>query len=240
MKKRIWIISGIVILAAVVAGLIFLYSSLDNIIKTAIEKFGPRFTQTAVRVDSVKLILTDGECKIKRFLLGNPKGFKTDYAFKVDVVDVGIEPASVTKKVLHIRKIIVLSPQINYESLSNANNLETIQRNIEKSMGTEKKTDKKGEAEKSPEKKMIVDTLILRDVKVTYTSALVNADLTLPSIEMYNIGKDKGGVTGGELAMLITQTLSLRIGKAVGASALKNAAGSDKNDATDLLNGILK
>ena len=240
MKKKIWVISGIVILAAVVACLIFLYSSLDYIIKTAIEKFGPRYTQTAVRVGSVKLTLTNGECEIKHFLIGNPKGFKTDYAFKVDVIDVGIQPASVTKKVLHIRKIIVLAPQINYESLSNGNNLETIQRNIEKAMGSERKTDKKGKAEKKPEKKMIVDALILRDVRVTYTSALVQADLTLPSIEMYGIGKDKGGVTGGELAMLVTQTLSLRIGKAVGISTLKNSAGSDKGGATDLLNEIFK
>jgi hypothetical protein len=77
-------------------------------------------------------------------------------------------------------------------------------------------------------------------VKVSYTSSLVKADLTLPSIEMYNIGKDKGGVTGGELAMLVTQTLSLRIAKAVGVSALKNAAGSDKGGATNLLKGIFK
>ncbi|RPI75268.1 MAG: hypothetical protein EHM45_15350 [Desulfobacteraceae bacterium] len=238
MKKKTWIISGIVILAAVVAGLIFLYSNLDYIVKTAIERYGPRFTQTAVRVGSVKLTLRSGECKIKRFLIGNPKGFKTDYAFKTDLIDVGIQPASITKKVLHIRKIIVLSPQINYESQSNANNFETIQRNIEKSLGSEKSSAVKGKKEKSPEKKMIVDTLILRDVRVTYSSALVKANLTLPSIEMYNIGKNKGGVTGGELAMLITQTLSLRIGRAVGAAALKNAAsgGSTK----DLLKGIFK
>jgi hypothetical protein len=233
MQKKIWIISGMVVLAAVIAGLIILFTSLDYIIKTAIEKYGPRFTQTAVKVGSVKLKFTDGECKINRFLLGNPKGFKTDYAFKVDTIDVAIEPASITKNVLHIRKIIVLSPSINYESLASGNNLEAIQHNIEKSMGSEKKKDKKGQSEKSPEKKMIVDALILRDVKVTYGSILVKADMTLPSIEMYNIGKDKGGVTGGELAMLITETLSLRIAKAVAGSL-------GSGGTSDLLKGLLK
>jgi hypothetical protein len=58
---------------------------------------------------------------------------------------------------------------------------------------------------------MIIDTLVLRDVKVAYASTLLKANFTLPSIEMHNIGKDKGGATSGEVAMQLTQTLTSSI-----------------------------
>ena len=85
----------IVALAVVVVGIFFaLDNPLGKLVKLAIEEFAPKMTQTDVRVGNVKISATNGQGEISGLFLGNPKGFKTDYAFKVSTIEIGIEPTS--------------------------------------------------------------------------------------------------------------------------------------------------
>ncbi|MDH3311484.1 MAG: hypothetical protein OEM95_12535, partial [Gammaproteobacteria bacterium] len=73
--KKIILIFVLVLVAAIGAGLYYLFTNLDAIVKAAIEKAGSQTTQTAVRVDSVKIVLSEAAGTIKGLSIANPKGF---------------------------------------------------------------------------------------------------------------------------------------------------------------------
>jgi hypothetical protein len=63
MKRRLYIGGGVVlgILILIAIGLYFLLSSLDSIVKAAVEKYGSEMTQATVRLNDVKIELTSGK-----------------------------------------------------------------------------------------------------------------------------------------------------------------------------------
>lgn len=243
MKK---IVLGIFVLLVVVvgAGAYWFYSSLDSLVKEAIEMYTPDITQTRVKVSAVKLSLADGSGAINGLVIGNPKGFKTEHAVKAGAIELAVDPASLAKDVIVIRKIAVVAPDINYETSDGGANFDVIQKNVQGYV--ERTVGKPDPAKKNePGKKLIVETLSIRDAKVSYAPAMLQGKsmtLPLPNIELHNLGKAKGGVTGGELASEITGALKSQVTHAV-SNSMKGAADAVGNAAKgvgDKVKGLFK
>lgn len=243
MKK---IILGIVVLlvVAVGGGAYWFYSSLDSLVKEAIELYAPDITQTRVKVASVKLSLADGAGAINGLVIGNPKGFKTEHAVKAGAIELAVDPASLAKDVIVIRKIAVTAPDINYETSDAGTNFDVIQKNVQGYV--ERTVGKPDPAKKNdPGKKMIVELLSIHGAKVSYAPAMMGGKsitLPLPKIDLRNIGKSKGGVTGGELAAEITGALKSQVTNAV-SNSVKGAAEAVGNAAKgvgDKVKGLFK
>ena len=82
-------LAGVVLLViAVVVGAMFL----GSIVKKGVETAGPSITKTDVKLDGASLSVLSGSGTLKGFVLGNPEGYKGDFAIKVGVVDVGVKP----------------------------------------------------------------------------------------------------------------------------------------------------
>ena len=64
----------------------YVLSSLDGMVKTAIETYGSQATETTVLVDSVQIVLKDGSGAIRGLTVGNPQGFATPQAFSLGQV----------------------------------------------------------------------------------------------------------------------------------------------------------
>ena len=202
MKKPYLIILAALAVAAV--ALFFLFNNpLGRLVKLAVEEFGPRMTQADVRVGEVKISAGDGQGAISGLLLGNPKGFKTDYALKADKIEVGIEPASIAQDIVMIHKVLLDAPHIIYEKGDHGSNLDAIQRNVEQYLGVNG-----GKDSKSTDKKMIIDSLVISNAKVSYNGKL---ELTLPDIEMRNIGKNTGGANSAQVVKAVCDELVKQI-----------------------------
>lgn len=235
MKKTI--LAGVAILLIVLAGVGgWIYSSLDSIVKAAIEKYGSDITQVAVSVGGVKLSPTDGKGAIEGLRVGNPKGFRTPHAMSVGAIELAVDPASLARDVVLIRRIAIASPRISYEAGSgDRSNFDVIQRNVDQSLGKHRKENA------SPGKKMIVDHLSIRDIKVTYSPILLEGkgfEISLPDIELRDIGKNKGGVTSSELAKTVTDALMTRMTRAI-TDTLRGTADITKS-VTDKVKGLFK
>jgi len=235
MRKTLLI--GVAILVVVLGGAAFwLFSSLDSIVKAAIEKYGSEIVQVTVSVGNVKLSPTDGKGAISGLRVSNPKGFRTPHAVTVGTIELAIDPASIARDVVTIRNIAIVSPRISYEAGSgDKSNFDVIQRNVDHSLG-------KGSKDKSSQgKKMIVEHLSIRDIKVTYSPILLEGkgfEISLPDIELRDIGKAKGGVTSGELAKNVTDALMTRMTRAI-TNTLRNTADITKS-VTDSVRGLFK
>jgi hypothetical protein len=130
---------------------------------------------------------------------------------KADNIEVEIDVASITKDVVVIHKILIDSPHIIYEKGNGGTNFDAIQRNVEQYLGVDRGKGKS--ADKEPGKKLIIEVFSIRNAKVSYGGAL---DLSLPDIELHNIGKDKGGASPASVVKSIIGAVN---GKLAGSIA---------------------
>jgi len=118
-------------MGVVMIGLSVFYLRLSHIIETAIETFGPKITQTTVKVRSVNVSPLSGTGTIKGFVLGNPEGFKTESALKFKKVHIELDPKSVLSDLIIINKVVIESPEITWEGNFRRSNLVKIQSNVQ-------------------------------------------------------------------------------------------------------------
>ena len=97
--KRVAI--GLAVLSVIlVAGVLILYSSLGTIITTAITTAGPEIIQAKVSLDETVIDASTGKGSLHGLVIGNPEGFKTESAFKMDKIEVILDTDSDRKSVV--------------------------------------------------------------------------------------------------------------------------------------------
>jgi uncharacterized protein involved in outer membrane biogenesis len=207
MKK--WIlrigIAGVVLLILVVVAIGFF---LDAAIKTGIETFGPKITQVEIKLESVGLSLLSGGGKIKGLVVGNPTGYKTPSAIQVGSASLSLQPSSLLGDKVRVRSINVQNPEITFETDLRSNNLKKILNNIETATGgsgtaAKPAPDKTQEAKAG--RKLQVDEFIISGGKLHVSVTTLggqSATLTLPDIQLKDLGTGPDGITGAELTKL--------------------------------------
>lgn len=230
-KQAVKKIVGILAVLMVAAVVFFVLNNpLNKLVKLAIEDFGQDMVQAEVRVNSVNISATDGKGQLNGLHLGNPEGFRTDHAFRAETIEIEIEPASVTKNVIVLRQVLIDTPSIIYEKGDSGSNFDVIQRNVEAYLGT------KGKHDKAEGKKLIIDSFIIRNAKVNYDGKL---DLSLPDIELHDIGKKNGGATPAQVTKAIIAELNTQMALSLAKTAAIGAVGGVAIGAGILIKNIL-
>src|SRR5262249_9337526 len=142
---------------------ITLYVQLNTIVQVAIESFGPKMTQTTVKLSSVSLSPFSGKGRIRGFIIGSPKCFDAPSALKLKDIRVSLEPKSLASDKIMIHEISIDSPEITYEMKRSGNNLQTIEKNIESFVPTSQNKEKTASGK---EEKVEIDSFTLKNGKV--------------------------------------------------------------------------
>jgi len=230
MKKTLSIVAVLAI--AAMAAYFMLQNPLGRLVKMAIEEFGPEMTQATVSISKVEISATDGHGTLSGLFLGNPKGYKSDYALKAGIVEIELEPASLARDVIVIHKILIDAPQIGYEKVGDMTNFEAIQRNVESYLGAK---DGKGEKPAQGGKKMIIGSFVIRNAKVNYNGML---ELSLPDIELRNVGKKTGGATSAQVVKAVIAELNTKLALALAKAAVIGGVGGVVVGAGAVLKGL--
>ena len=219
MKKVLGVVG--VLLVVVVVALVVLASQSGSIIKTAVEELGPEITGTEVTLSSVDVSLLGGQAGIKGFVLGNPKGFKSDSLIEVGEVDVALDLQSLSSDTVRIKHIIIDGAELTYELSTKGSNVSALQKNIERNTGStdaaEESAAEGSDAESAT--KVIIDQVLIKGTKINLAASLLQgegASLIVPDIELNDIGKDDGGATPAEVANKIFGVLNKAVGQSVG------------------------
>lgn len=211
-----WIIIGGVVLVAVIALVVYtVFTSLDSIIKAAIEKYGTEITQTTVRLNRVKISLTDGEGALRGLSVGNPTGFQTDHSFELGEIKVALDIGTITADPVVIKEILIDKPVVTYELGPKGSNLDAIQRNVQAYMGPGG-DGSKADAGEGP--KLVIENLYVKGGKVNVRATVLKGQelsATLPDVHIRDIGKGKGGASAGEVAKRIMAYVIPNVGSAV-------------------------
>jgi hypothetical protein len=193
--RKVFLSAVVVVLLAAAGAAWWLFSSLDGLVKQAIEHWGPQITGVAVKVDSVKIEVTQGRGAIRGLVVGNPKGFATPQALKLGEMRLTLDPASVTKDVVVIRELLLVAPEVTYERGQGSDNMTVIQKNVDawvaKNAGSTKK-------DAGPGKKFVIENLLMRNGKATFGVAGTTLSSPMPDLHLRDVGKKTNGATAGE------------------------------------------
>lgn len=225
--KRIALIAVAVILLALGGAAWWAVNSLDHLVKSALEHYGPQVLGVTVNVGQVEISAKDGRGAIRDVVLGNPSGYAGREAMRLKEATLALDTATLTSDVVTVREISVNAPAISYEIVGGKANLEVIQANIEKFMASKSSPAEKkegGASEPKKERRYIINEVNIRAAQVRVINPLLKdggLSFTLPDITLRNIGREGAPVTAAEAAQVVTRALVLRIAaKALSASQI--------------------
>ena len=218
------LIKGIVIgiPVVIVAVIVVLYFSFNLIVKNGVETIGPEVLGADVVLQKVNISMFSGKGQLKGLVIGNPEGFQSESAFKLNEVRVAVDLFSVLSNKIVIDEILIDSPEITYETSGGKNNIEALLENINDFVGTSKDGDAKSKEDASQEsgKKVQINDFLVSNASVNLSATILQGEkLTLPlaDIHLEDIGKGDEGVSMSDALKKVFAELNKNIAGAVAA-----------------------
>lgn len=200
MRKAGKISIGIVVAILIIIGIIawLFLSNVNSIVASAIENYGSLATGTSVTVGSVDVSIRNGTAELHDLTIGNPDGYQSPYALKLDAIRVGLDIHSLTTDTIVMNEAIVDGASVNAEIKGRQSNLSQILDNLQRFAGPSQPKQQPTGAQK----KFIVKTFRFTDAKMTAIIDAANAKRTLniPDISVHDVGVKSGGVNAADLA----------------------------------------
>ncbi len=222
-RWKILIVVGVLVIA-IAAGVAYLLTNLDSLVKAAIEKYGSEAAKTAVRVSAVSIQLAQEKGELTGLTVANPQGFSSPHVFRLGRISIKIDARSVTSSPIVIEEIRIASPQVVYEmNQALASNILVLKKNIQESGAASKK--KTAEEKKSPEKEttLLIKKLVMDSGTIeAHVAALGDKpqSVTLKHFEMTNVG-GRDGATPSRIAEQVLTALVEEVGIAVAQAGLE-------------------
>ncbi|WP_339899527.1 hypothetical protein [uncultured Gilvimarinus sp.] len=207
--SKIILIVLLLIVVAVAGGLYYLFSNLDSLVESGIEKVGTDVTKTQVDVDRVHIELLKGRGEIYGLSIANPPGYSSDNLFQFSEVALQIEPASVRSDVIVLNEVLIDGVTLNAEhDGATGTNVQEILDNVRSQFAD---GEPKPEAEPQGQTKQLrfmIEKLSFTNTQMSVISpSFKNRTVTLEGINQSNIGSREEGLTPQELALAIVKPL---------------------------------
>jgi|FLOH01.1.fsa_nt_gi hypothetical protein len=204
------ILLSIIFLLLLIGGGVFFY--FDSIVKNAIEVVGSQVLGTAVTVSSASVSPLNGSGNIRGLRIENPQGFDSDYVIELESVSIAMNVRSIFSEVVEIESISIVQPAINYETKISSDNIRAL-------LGNLSRGDAATAEESSAGKQIIIRRLEILDPQLNLIAAFVTAPVSLPDIEMQDIGAEGDGSSVAAAVSMVLVELS--------GSILKNLPNMD-------------
>ena len=182
--------------------------------------------------------------QITKLSITNPKGYKTDAAFSMNLLRPGIDLPSVGKNPLVLNELVIDSPLLNTEmNEKGASNLKEISDNLTANTSAADKEASSAQEQAGGEPlRILIRKLTIKGVSYVVRSPvekLDNAKGTLPTITMSNVGGSKGG-TPGEIGKIIVGKMTERVIAQAAKAGIESAVDKKLKDVGGGLGDALK
>jgi AsmA-like protein len=229
---KILIISTVVIVLLITAGITLVFLNLNSIARKGIEESLAFVLQVDVSLKKVDISIFSGKCSLHDLVIGNPEGFKSKESFSVEIIEVELDLKSFKTDEPVIHRIYIKEPHITLEQKLKKSNFSEMIKNASR-FDT-------GEAEESEETKksemnIRIDQVIMDRSKVSVMAPIINRPISLriPKYTIKDIGGKKEPVTIAESIKIVFTGLFKKIledGKGIIpddiSGMLKNSLGS--------------
>jgi len=229
-KRLSYIAIGVVVL--LVAGLGVLYMSLNRVIRSAVENYGPQATKSEITLGSVNVSPFSGNASLSNLVVGNPQGFKTPSAFKLGAMRMSLDVRSLLSDRVAIREVVITAPEVTYEPGPGGSNLAVLQKNVDAYTGGGGPAPSPG-AQKGG-KAVTIDRLRIEKATLNVSAIPLKGEpltLALPDIELKDIGKGGQGASLADVLERVLEEVNRQAAKAVANVDLKGLAEKAKKEA---------
>jgi hypothetical protein len=223
------------LLVALAFGAYWLHGNVDRLVQQAIARYGSAITGAPVSVATVRLDATNGRGELRGLRVGNPAGFKTPYALQADRIELELDLSTLASEVVVIRRIAVIAPDVIYEKGERHTNFDALQAHIATAVGQAANT--------GPGKKLIVQELVVRNARAQASAAFMGGktvSVTLPDLQLRDLGKAEGGLTPAQLGQRIAGAMEKRLTATVSFDKLLQSVGGALSRAGDAIKDIFK
>lgn len=218
---------GISSLLIIVVVAYFIGSSLLNkSIEAGVELLAPKILGVPVTLEKVSINPLSGSGTITGLFVGNPEGFTTDKLLSVDQIHVDLSVSSITSGLIHIEKILVDKPSLNYEKTLRSSNIATI---LDQLKSTESETAKPQETKTESEAiKLRIDECSIQGGNISASLMGQSLTIPMPPLVLNNIGEN-GGVTPTKAIIEVLGSVLQNVVGAVVSGDPNNLIDSGKN-----------
>jgi hypothetical protein len=240
MKQKL-IIAVIAVLIVIGGLFVYLYNSIDSIVKNGIERYGTDVCGTKVSVGSVDISLKSGTGTIRDLHVSNPDGFSHDAAVELGDAKVVIDIGSINRDPIVITEIRVKTPLVSAEVDEKlGTNIGIIRGHVQRYQARAAKP--AGKEDAGFEKRIAIRSFVIEEGVLKGDATRVGrekGEWSMPPIELSNLGGERG-VRPEAMAKVISVALFTRA-EQVAAEHVKAAAVQQiKNEAQKKLDEILK
>ena len=226
MKVVGYAVGGIVAVVVVAVIVVFFYSG--DVIKAAVEEMGPKLTKAEVKLDKADLSIASGEAALSGLLIGNPSGFTTPHAFKLDEIAVKLDTSTVGRDTIVISEILINAPDVIAEIRTldvnplkigesvkeslNSSNFIAIRNNVNAFVKEQGGGSSGDSGRQSP--KLIIEKFRMNNVKVRAVAHEgMKLDLAVKpfSIALDGIGKSEGGLAPEKIAARLIPEIQSKV-----------------------------
>lgn len=229
MKKTLLIIFGILVAIPIVL-ILAVAIFIDPLVKAGVEKGASAVLKVPVHLNGASIRFS-GTADLTGFEVGNPPGYAEPRSIAFDRVEASVQPSSLLKDVVEVGDVAIVKPELTLEFSGTKSNWSTLMDNL---AAMKPKTEEK-EAPKepgAPGKKFIIHKLRIEEAAAKFRSDLIPGgakSVTLPTLELENVGTAEGGATMGQVLDTILHRLgdsALKAGQGVVPTELLNSLGS--------------
>lgn len=205
MKKLLGVLAVLIIIGAV--GLFILSKTAGKIIQKGVVTVGPEIAQVDIELAGADISFLSGAGELRGLKVHNPEGYEGDHAFYADHLSLDVQPMSVLSDKIVIDKILIVGPHIQFEQRLKSSNLNQILANVQESLGS-------AEAQETKEtggKKLEIKRFVLQDAKVGVGVGTKPISITIPTIELTDLGSGEEGITAGEVIGVMMTEVTTQI-----------------------------
>jgi hypothetical protein len=211
--KKILTVLGLGALIVLIGGSLVAAYFLGSIVRSGVNNFGPKFTQTKVELAGAELSPFTGKGSLSKLTVGNPKGWSDNPAFYLGQIKIDLEPGSVFGETVVINEIVIDQPEFNYETRILTSNIKDLLKNIESYTGG---GGQEPVAKDGKPRRFIVKKFLLTNGKATVGLGTTAVAVNLPTITLTDLGTNVGGHTAGQMSGVILKEV---LGQVVVATA---------------------
>jgi uncharacterized protein involved in outer membrane biogenesis len=202
MKKSLQVIVLILLILILVAYVTAQFF-LGSLVKAGVNKEGPRLTQSKVELLDASISPLSGSGTLSGLTVGNPQGWSDARALYLGKMHFDVAPMSLLHDTIVVNDLTIDQPEFAYETHLVSSNIGDLMKNIEAAVGAKSAPEEKS----GPQKKFIVKHFRLANAKVTIGVGAAAVPLTLPPIELTDLGVAEGGLTAGQLTFAVMKQI---------------------------------
>lgn len=200
-----------VVVLIILAGVV-VYFSLDHIIKNTVQSQATSSLNLNTTLGSANLSLFGGKLNLSNLQIASPKGYSAPQMLDVGSTDLAVSYGQLRSDPVHVAAVTIANPKLVIEQANGQLNFKTAIDDMPKSDAA---------PSNSQPLKLIIDDLTLTNpVVVVKGLGATDIPVTLPSLELKNIGTGEGAQNGAAVKDVVTQIITAMAASASNSSAL--------------------